>query len=625
MDNNSTVLNDIKWNFTPEYSDEVLKGMNLKSTFKLIKRLDYLPLDSCKIRFSSNEWAFRPIVLNRSFKRKCILNFDTISQLYKEEIKFFILYLIWSEKNKLQSINKKLGQLKKFTNYLESIYISSLDIVTLETIEYFFEHNIKNFSIETIISYKNTLIEFYEFHSLNYNRIEYNNIYKYLKTRNNALYIAKRESSKWDTIPEDYFNNLLICLYNVMIDENEPIDLRGIAAEIILLSQTGLRQGDLTDCTVDALESFSISSTNKKIYALRYFTCKSESGNGNKKEIYTIITDLAFEAFSVLKHIYFKSRKKHNTNLLYVPIKCKSLPVSENTLDKNLTRFLLTYSDRFNCINIQHKYPRLKHASLKWWIEQKNAPKEVLSKFKLTDVVVLPRPHQFRVYLCNKLYEQGVELLFIKTHMAHLSKEMTVYYMRPKEDLEENKEYAEAIMKEIVSGDTKLLGTKSNTLISKINKFIDNSKLNISENLEDIVSQLVKTFPVRAKSGGVCIKSGLVRECKHNNITDEIFCAYGICENSFHLYYMADITYENYKTLLKTIDYNKSKGFTKAVEKETNKIKCIVTNTFLPELDELKEQLVLKGKDEILKIHENLSYLIDNLDDIYKEIKKWTA
>ncbi|MFT8351011.1 MAG: hypothetical protein ABF685_19030 [Clostridium saccharoperbutylacetonicum] len=266
----------------------------------------------------------------------------------------------------------------------------------------------------------------------------------------------------------------------------------------------------------------------------------------------------------------------------------------------------------------------MKNVYISAYIKKQGIISKMRYSFKGADMLTYPLVHQYRVHLCTEFYTHNVPFMYIQKHMNHLTAEATSYYVRPEKDLKKEKEYSEAVMKMIVTGEAKLLGEKSDDIMLRINHFIKTSKLNVSTDLNTITSNLSMKFPVRAKLGGICIKSGPIRDCKKNDITDELFCSYGMCPNNFHVYYMVDITYKDYTTLINSIQYNKTNGFIRALEKETNKLKWVVQKKLLPELDELKNEIAKQGTENIIKKHSQLKPIIDDINTIYEDVIKWT-
>lgn len=622
MTSNNIVLNSIEWSFPKDMPDLFLTQYNQSNNLQYIKKIDTLPLFDSKIKFSDDIWDFKNYVLDRVPKCKVNFNFNKTPHCYKDLFKSYILFMLWKNNIKIQSIYTYTIRTNKFLNFLYVNNIYSIEYVSLSTIELFFSKEISMLKPHTIESYKNSIKSFYEFYNYNINKFDWDDIYKFLTNYNSLACSSQRENNKWPTIPDEYMKNLLSELTYIMDNTSLPIDHRGISAMIILFSQTGLRYGELTDCKIDALKEISILNNTKQTYYLEYYTTKNCRRNMNKRLVHSFLTDLGRRAFLVLKEVYKDSREKKKSNLLFVPIKSRTLPVTDTAIDRMFSALLLYYCDKINCINIGNKYPELKTIALEPFFKRNFVSSSVLCKLKPTDTLTLPRPHQFRVYLCNQLFQQGVPLIFIKEHMNHLTKEMTLSYAR-NDNRNSQAKYSSDIMKSIATGEVKILGNKANSLTEKIKEFIDKSNLKVDNDIEAITNKLVKNFPVRAKSGGICIKSGPIRECKNSDITDELFCSYGICPNSFHVYFMLDINYDKCKTLVKTMNYNKRKGFLKAYEKEKNKLKSIVEKIVIPELDELSVMLSKKGVDNIIKEHSNLEYFINNYDSVYKEVLSW--
>ncbi|WP_080848668.1 tyrosine-type recombinase/integrase [Cytobacillus gottheilii] len=617
-------INNIQWLFPNEYDDSVLKGVTTNRIFNHIKRIDKLPIVSGEIFFSDDVWDFNSVTLERVPKRKSTFDFTKIDIAFKEQLKFFALTKVWEDKDKIQTIYKTLGNIKDFVKYLSNSDINSLEYVSPQTVKKYIDLK-SHLAPNTIRSYKNCINDFFQFYSNNYNKIDWVEINKYLNlTKKESQELkAQRESNKWDTIPDEYLDNLLSCLSNIMDNQNASIDDRGISAMVILLSQTGLRNGEICDIPINSLESVKILNGTKTAYYMRYKTSKGVKGNGNFKEVNTTMTDIACRAYQTLEKIYKDRRKEINSSLLFVPLKAKTLPVTENALSRMLVNISLKHGKEIGCINVKEKYPNFHHQNIGILMERNAVSIEYLKNYKPTDTISTPRPHQFRVRLCNDLINQGVPIFYVQRHMNHLTKEITYGYYRREQDLAKEKELAESVMKMLVTGESQVMGDGKDTLMLRINEYIKKSNLNVATDLDEIISGLTKKMPIRAKNGGICIKSGPIRECSKSDGTDNLYCAYGMCTNLFHSFFMVDINYEKYTTLLKTIKYNQEKGFKKAVEKETNKLRYIVEKFLIPELEELEKETKLKGEIHIKEKYPQISYFVDNYETIYKEVKAW--
>jgi hypothetical protein len=234
----------------------------------------------------------------------------------------------------------------------------------------------------------------------------------------------------------------------------------------------------------------------------------------------------------------------------------------------------------------------------------------------------VPDTRQFRVHLCTALYNKGIPLVYIQKYMGHLSEYMLGYYVRPKDTYQENIAYSEKVIREIAGDDLTPIGLMGNDLRENIKLFISERNLNVKTDISRVMESLGNKIVIRGKAGGVCIKTSLM-PCSKDARTNEILCAYNLCPNLFHFYYMADISYLDFRTLQSTYEKNLSAGHTKAAQKELRKIKELLRRKLTPELDELDRELVRKGQDHILIQYPSLSVIIDNESDIREEIELW--
>lgn len=106
-------------------------------------------------------------------------------------------------------------------------------------------------------------------------------------------------------------------------------------------------------------------------------------------------------------------------------------------------------------------------------------------------------------------------------------------------------------------------------------------------------------------------------------MTDEFYCACGICPNICHFFFHADVSYADFLASKKIYDYNLLNGFKRQAEKEKSKISFLIKNRLLPEIEELEKVLSEKGKAYLITKYPNVSAVIEHLDDIKKDIQKW--
>ena len=111
--------------------------------------------------------------------------------------------------------------------------------------------------------------------------------------------------------------------------------------------------------------------------------------------------------------------------------------------------------------------------------------------------------------------------------------------------------------------------------------------------------------------------------CSKDARTNEMMCAYNLCPNLFHFYYMVDVSYLNFQTLQDTYKAMLDAGKTKAAQKELAKLKDIINRRLLPELDELDKEITIKGFNTVLDKHPSLIEIMENREEIRKEIEIW--
>ena len=119
------------------------------------------------------------------------------------------------------------------------------------------------------------------------------------------------------------------------------------------------------------------------------------------------------------------------------------------------------------------------------------------------------------------------------------------------------------------------------------------------------------------------VSFGEVIPCASNNSTDVIYCAFGMCPNHCHIFFMADISYEEYLQNRDTTQYNKDNGYKKAYQKELNKLKYIIEHSLMPELTMLEDELKRHGEEDILEKYPQLTYIVNHLDSIKQEVQTW--
>lgn len=191
-----------------------------------------------------------------------------------------------------------------------------------------------------------------------------------------------------------------------------------------------------------------------------------------------------------------------------------------------------------------------------------------------------------------------------------------------KDTYQENVAYSEKIISEIAGDDLTPIGLMGSDLQDNIKLFIKNRHLDIKKDIHQIVDTLENKLIIRRKSGGVCIRT-LLMPCVKDNKTNEVLCAHNFCPNLFQFYYMADLSYLEFKTLQEIYAEHLSTGHTRAAQKDLEKIRDLLRRKLVPELTELDREIKRKGNDSVINRNPSLSTLIYHESAIKKEISLW--
>ena len=230
---------------------------------------------------------------------------------------------------------------------------------------------------------------------------------------------------------------------------------------------------------------------------------------------------------------------------------------------------------------------------------------------------------QFRVYVSSELHERGVDDRTISYILNHHSVEMWGYYVRESHPVQENIDFSREIIGEVINDHTKILGIKGEVFEKRIEELIHNHQLNIQEDIEAAIDTVCGEMPIRAKFGGFCIKTNPDRDCSHDDGTNEFMCAYGCCPNHCHMYFIAPVSLQKARSIVKAIDYNIACEYVNASEKEAFKLQACIDNELVIELEELKREIDKHGYEWVVKRHPETKDVIDSLDSIYEEITEW--
>ena len=146
--------------------------------------------------------------------------------------------------------------------------------------------------------------------------------------------------NKWPNIPEAYFDIILKGSCRIMRDSKAMPRFRAVAASIVLLSQLGIRLGDMLDLKVDSM--FEEDADGLKMHYINYTVEKLSKPHAPKTRFDIFASPLAVESFNVL----LSMRKHHHMHkksdiLILLPAQTKpnGHKTDGNALPRHAWRF----------------------------------------------------------------------------------------------------------------------------------------------------------------------------------------------------------------------------------------------------------------------------------------------
>ncbi len=591
------VLSGIEWTIDREFHYGI---ENARYIDTLVNDAKYLPIKNGNIKFESKKWDFRPYFTMKK-TADLVFNFKSVPECYLNLAKFYVLLNFLNSDKKISSIFRYFIEIRSFLIYLYENSITKVESVMNNTIEAYMDTK-QSLSVKTRKMIYTAVEDFFNFIKANYS-YKLNFAFSIFNEKDQLQKILQKtkENNKTPSIPSEYFNKLLSILIKSMHDDTLEYKDRTIACIYIIISQTGLRISEVLSLETDSLNKIELKNLEATAYFLTHKVFKSP---GKEQELISneiFANQLTKEAFETLVSLRNGRSNRIGNNFIYLP-NTKIIPATSTLARNHFHSFLYRYADFAK--GETSPYPELKVI--------KNDGKPIIA----------PTSKQFRVHVSTELYYRNVPLLYIKKYMSHLSEEMMGYYVRIKSNKQEDAEYSNNLLKSLVTNEINLLGNDSKQIQKNIENFIKEEQYNVEKDIDSIVDSLNGKFVIRAKRGGVCIKTS-IRDCSKDARTNEMFCSYNICPNLFHMYYMVDISYEDFKLTQKTFKANKENGFKLQASKELNKLQFICKKRLLPELEDLKHKIKQKGIEYILTNYPNLSDIIENYNIIMEEIDQW--
>lgn len=630
-----------------EDNNEIVNSLSTQSNICMIQQT-YLELaetkqniviSGVKIKFADDFWDFSSKYKAGKTVSSYTYNFDNgymLSDYQKTVLKLFVFYNITEFGLHNGSNKNKFLEVLNLMKYMVNNDIASIEDLTLNNLKEYYEN--QNIMYSTMTKRRRLLKAFLEFYSLIATDIFTKEINRWFNDIDTDVINAIQEENKTPLLPSTFYKKYTSLLYEAVVTLETDKFKRGCYGLLYIGTQTGLRLSELTILRVQDLiiqEVKGVNSLkNKKVGILRYRSTKSGNGKGN---IYddgkTVANKKVIEVYEILEKLFDEERKALNVDFL-VPRNMNAAPNGrDKTKCSHINKQALVYENKKFCLNHASELklinsPDIESFESKGTYNGKTTLNLRPSLFtdagvKEGDVVCFPTIRQFRVYVASEYRERGISDRTVASAFNHHCVEMYGYYARPKHDIQEDIDFSKEIVKDIVKDETKILGPKGEAFTEKINQIIEDNNFNVEKDLDAIIDKVCEEVPIRAKNSGFCIKSNPRRQCRHDAATDEFMCAYGCCPNHCHMYFMLGVTYEKVHTLIKTYEYNLNAGFKNASEKEAYKLNYAIVNELLPEIEETKNEIQLRGSEWIVQAHPEMEDIINNLDEIEQEALEW--
>ena len=591
------------------------------------KRIDKLPFSNLDIRFSDDTWDFSAATDLPVSRTRLVFYFDS-SSAYCEPLKMYVLDSILKKNVKIRALHNKVISVMRFLKQFETEGYKVYSKVPKTAFKRLFDNMEDTCSYNTVCAYKGHLLMFSDFYERNFEELTDKSIRKFLQDRNISKLNDIKHANKTPEVPIDYFPVFLDAVKTIMRNEQEDPEDRITAASIILYSQIGFRTAELFTVKTGSIHSVYSPNKDKPLYYMDFLSFKHGKGENGGTIAHTYINSLSREAYDLLEELCREYRNNLGVDTLLVTKFQKNATTTATQYSTRYRKFILRHWKELQCLNIGDDYEDLSFFEVGTFFQPAKDGTYTYDKnsdwakdLQMDDRIYYPTIRQFRVSVCTSLYRQQIPLHYIRKHMNHLSEDMAAYYIRPQKNLE--KEYSETIYRAVFKDGSKMLGTNGDAFVQKINEFIEQNHMNIQDDLEGVIQAVAKKFPLRSKVGGMCIRCGEVIPCASNNSTDVIYCAFGMCPNHCHMFFMADISYEEYLQNRDVAQYNKDNGYKKAYQRELNKLKYIIEHSLMPELIMLEDELERHGEEEILDKYPQLTYIVNHLDSIKQEVQTW--
>lgn len=553
--------------------------------------------------FRDNFWDLTSLCIPGKNKRSFKFNFNDITAEYRIISKLYVLYSIHITSIYDTSIYSDLHIIRRFCEICAHTDVNNIEEIDIHIINSYF-CDIGHLNYRTIVKHKSSLKKFLTFVQAYHNITYDNEIFDYLNDMDQAKLKRIVENNKRKLLPSPFVIRLSNHIYDKLITDGLDYEDRVYYSILYILIQTGIRPSEAMILEKNCIEEKVIDET-KQLY---YFTYRSTKNNSSG---------------------YQYCQSKGNKNLYVIIDRLKNYCTDNNLFSITPNYLKLSSTLKSICLNNLNEF-ELINSNNAAMFDSNNKCSSLLSKSKIKqmnlspdDNISLPLLSQFRVYFASEMRARGINDILISKMLNHKDEKMFGYYVRNPNAIQEDIKFSEDTVSMIIEDNYKILGPKANDYMDKINDFIEKGNVKANYSIDDIKNDVLNNMPIRKKYGGFCIKSAVGRPCEFDHLTNEFYCAYGMCPNQCHMFYHLDYYYNQFREGVTAYLHNKSLEYERMVEKELYKIQYNINHRIIPEIEELEKMINKIGITEILEKHSSLDYVIKNLDEIKTEIEIW--
>ena len=584
-----------------------------------LRRSPNVKIGQSVVNFFEDKWS---IPEEQGLAERNALTITFKENCHKNRIKLHCLILLVKCRNEKPA--SVLALIKALGKLLDDLSFPAFSSPSLTVVKKYYECDRTDVQASTRNFERKILARYLRFLQAYFDIAVDREVFAYLEVIERNLQSLETEEHKLQVVPADYLNKLLVMCDRLIDDPHCPIPMRITAAMTLIYSQVGMRTRELALMTVDALK-FDTPEEGS-IPPLAYFefrSPKSAPPGHDYKLCRCTANETSLKAYYFLLDHCKEYREKLGVDTLVVFPRQVLQYTNASTIKTNFYAMILSMRDELPCTNSQDLYPELKTTEFfsNYLLKKYEAYSSPETRIDEETTFVYPVIHQFRVTVCTALYEAGVDLEYIRQHMSHLADDMTAYYIRSDDTV--NEQYSQVVYDCILNDGSKLMGKGANEFVAKVDAFIKAESANVTMTNDEIARKAAKYFPLVMKIGGLCTMCGQYKPCPEKTPTDELLCAFRLCPNLCHMYFTAAETYDFFREYAEVIAINEKRNLRRETEKEIRKLQNIIKDSLIPELEELELELARQGRETVIKRFPALQEVADNLSSIKKEAESW--